>query len=302
LNRRAFTLATSLLFGLAALLAGSSACRAKLVEQVVALPVQVVAIRGQTISQTITLTIFRDDARGRSPFLILNHGRPVHVGDHAKMGRIRYSANAAYFVALGFAVFVPTRIGYGVSGGPDIEDSGSCRGKDYPPSYEAAAQESLAVIAYAKSRSYVDGMQGIALGQSFGGMTAMAVAAKNPPGVIAAVNFAGGGGGNPETHPERPCANDRLTDLFTSYGATARIPTLWLYSENDRYFGTEKPRAWLEAFIARGGAGRFVRLPPSGDNGHSSFTANPNGWHKPFEDFVASLGLRWAAPPSGDQD
>lgn len=302
MNRRALTLTASLLFAFAALIAGSSASRARTVEQVVALPVHV-EIRGQTISQPITLTVFRDDTRGPSPFLILNHGRPVHVADHVKMGRVRYSANAAYFVALGFAVFVPTRIGYGVSGGPDIEDLGSsCAHKDYPPSYEAAAQQSLAVIAYAKSLSYVDTAQGIVLGQSFGGATAIALAAKNLPGVIAAVNFAGGGGGNPETRPERPCGNDRLTELFASYGATARIPSLWLYSENDRYFGTEKPRAWFEAFTARGGAGRFVQLPPSGTNGHSSFTANPNAWHKPFQDFIASLGLRWAAPPSRYQD
>ena len=234
---------------------GAGTGHAKIVEDIVDLPVKVTKADGQVVSHSIKLTIFRDDStRARSPFLILNHGRAVLEADRIKLGRARYSDNARYFVSRGFAVFIPTRVGYGITAGPDLEDSGPCRTKNYPPVYEAAAQQSIAVIEYAKTLPYIDPGKGLVVGQSLGGATAIALASKNIPGVMAAVNFAGGGGGNPETQPERPCRDDLLKQLFASYGATAKIPTLWLYSENDKYFGKEKPQAWFRAFMERGGS------------------------------------------------
>jgi dienelactone hydrolase len=100
-------------------------------------------------------------------------------------------------LARGFAVWVPTRLGYGESGTePDPEYSGTCSGKKYIPAYEVAASSTLDVIAYAKQQSYVDPARIVVLGQSYGGTTAITLAAKNPSGLIATINFAGGGGGN----------------------------------------------------------------------------------------------------------
>jgi dienelactone hydrolase len=274
-----------------ALLAAAQPGAARIVEEVIELPVTVVNMRGQSVSRAIKLTIFRDDAAARSPFLVLNHGRPAKAEDFVKMGRQRFPDNSKYFVARGFVVLVPTRIGYGVTGGEDVEDSGACQAKNYPPVYEAAAQQTLQVLVYASTLSYVDTARGLVLGQSFGGATAIAVAAKNVPGVIAAVNFAGGGGGNPATRPADPCRPDQLRKLFASYGATARMPTLWLYSENDMYFGKELPQRWFKAFQAAGGRGEFVQLPPHGDDGHGSFTRNPAAWRPAFEDFLRKNGF-----------
>ena len=47
--------------------------------------------------------------------------------------------------------------------------------------------------------------RGLIEGQSVGGMTTVALAALNPPGVLGAVNFAGGSGGNPTASPGRSC-------------------------------------------------------------------------------------------------
>ena len=146
--------------------------------------------------------------------------------------------NARYFVSKGFAVFMPLRVGYGETGGPDVEFSGKCDARNYPPVYEAAAVQTLRVIEYAKTLPYIDPANGLVVGQSFGGTTAAAIAAKNVAGVKGAMNFAGGGGGRPDTHPGQPCSQDRMTELFASYGASARIPTLWLYSETTNFGAT----------------------------------------------------------------
>jgi dienelactone hydrolase len=268
---------------------------AKPIEQVVDVAVKATDIYGKTVSQTIKVTVFRDDEKELSPFLLLNHGRPAIPAEFVKMGRVRYSDNARYFVSKGFAVFVPTRIGYGVSGGSDVEYSGSCSSRDYPPAYDAAAQQGLTVIEYARSLPYVNAERGLVVGQSFGGATAIAIAAKGIPGVLAAINFAGGGGGNPASRPADPCRPDLLEDMFATYGQTSKIPTLWLYSENDKYFGIEKPRAWFNTFVRKGGRGEFVQLPPLmpplGEDGHSTFTRNPAAWRPAVEAFLQRTGF-----------
>jgi hypothetical protein len=115
-----------------ALLCVSPLAHSQVVESSFALPVTVADSFGRVVSQDVQVTVFRDPAKARSPFLVLNHGRAGAPQDRAKLGRARYSDNSRYFVSLGYAVFVPTRIGYGVSGGPDVENSGSvCRNRDY---------------------------------------------------------------------------------------------------------------------------------------------------------------------------
>ena len=285
---------------LSVLLASSSACQARVVEEVLDVPVTATDRYGKTVSQTIKVTVFRDDERPASPFLVLNHGRSAHAIDFPKMGRVRFTDHSKYFVGRGFAVFVPTRIGYGVSGGEDVEYSGTCSGKQYPPVYEAAAQQVLKVIAVARSLPYVDPARGIVVGQSFGGTTSIAIAAKGEPSVVATINFAGGGGGDPVGRPGDPCRPEQLEKLFASYGPGAKIPTLWLYSPNDRYMGERHPKAWFAAFVANGGHGEFVQLPalepPLGEDGHLSFSRNPAAWRPPVERFLEQNGFKAAAP------
>ena len=264
---------------------------AELVEEVIAVPVNVSTIYGQAVAQDIHVTIWRDDTRSGSPFLVLNHGRPANPAGLASMPRQRYAANARYFVSRGFVVLIPTRAGYGPSNaGTDVEYSGPCQSREYPKVFDAAAEQSIAVLKHATSLPYVDTTRGIVVGQSFGGATAIALAAKNVEGVAAAVNFGGGSGGNPEGSPERPCRPDQLERAFAQY-ARSRVPTLWLYAENDRYWGRELPKKWFDAFVGAGGRGTFVTLPPFRTDGHASFTGNPDAWKPAFEAFLNSLGF-----------
>jgi hypothetical protein len=64
-----------------------------------------------------------------------------------------------------------------------------------------------------------------------------------------------------------------------------------LYSENDRYFGRERPMRWFDGFVEGGGIARFVQLPPFGDDGHGSFTRNVEAWRPVVEDFLSSVGF-----------
>ena len=79
-----------------------------------------------------------------------------------------------------------------------------------------------------------------------------------PKESFAAINFSGGMGGNPSGSPRQSCKPELLTDIYRQYGTTTRIPTLWLYAENDLFWGADMPRHWFEAFKAGSSDVSFV--------------------------------------------
>jgi dienelactone hydrolase len=182
-------------------------------------------------------------------------------------------------------------VGYGMSHGYDVEDSGPCSRREFGPAFEAGAMQVMAVIRYAKTLPFVDPTRGVLVGQSVGGAITLAVAARNIENIVGAINFAGGSGGDPDLRPEEPCSEAMLRRVLASYGAKAKIPTLWLYSENDKYWGKDLPHAWYKAFRTQGGRAEFVQLPAHGDDGHSSFSRNPEAWKPAVEKFLLSVGF-----------
>lgn len=277
----------------AAIAATAAVAHARVVEEEVDLPVQVTDAYGKQVAQPIKVTVFRDDAAAsaKRPAIVINHGRAGDAPGRAALGRARYPEISRWFVEQGFVVAVPTRIGYGVSGGEDVEDSGACASKRYGPGFAAAADETLAVVAWLQKRADVDAERIVALGQSYGGATTVAVAARNPKGVVAAINFAGGSGGDPKNRPGAPCSPHMIERTYADYGTSARVPMLWLYAENDRYWGATYPTGWADAFKKAGGDVRFVGLPPAGDDGHLLFPRFPGTWQPIVAEFLRGQGF-----------
>ncbi|HVE52799.1 MAG TPA: dienelactone hydrolase [Ramlibacter sp.] len=274
------------------LLAGAMpAVQAKLAEEVIEVPVTVADMYGKSVTMPIVVTVFSDDRNPRpAPVLVLNHGRAAEAPDRAELGRARYSEVSRFFVRQGFIVAVPTRVGYGVTAGPDVEYSGPCEKKNYPPGYKAAAEQALAALAVVRERPDAARDRTVMLGQSYGGVTAIGVAALGAPGVQVAINFAGGGGGSPKLRPQQPCQPQQMERLFRDYGRGARIPTLWIYTENDSYLGAEYPRQWHAAFAQAGGRSEFVQYPPHGEDGHSLLTRHPKTWQPKVLEFLRANG------------
>jgi len=80
------------------------------------------------------------------------------------MKRQKFYENSKYFVSLGFVVLVPTRVGYGESGGPDVEYGGSCDSKFFDLVFATAADQTAAILKNAVNLPYVDLSRGIVVG------------------------------------------------------------------------------------------------------------------------------------------
>jgi pimeloyl-ACP methyl ester carboxylesterase len=93
-----------------------------------------------------------------------------------------------------------------------------------------------------------------------------------------------------------PREPDRLVEAMGSYGRTTAVPTLWLYAENDLFFGPSLAREMHAAFRRGGGAAELLVLPSFGSDGHHLFTLDTGipQWAPAVDRFLATLGFRSA--------
>lgn len=267
---------------------------AKIIEEIIEVPVSVSNsnfTNNPKFEQKITVTIWRDDVIKKAPYLLFSHGRAGTDQERGKFGRSSEKRNSEYFVSKGFTVILPTRIGYGVSGGPDADYSGACGNKSYLEARKVAIDQSKQVLNHIFDFSYIDRTKGIVVGQSVGGFTTIGLSAENISGLKGAINFAGGDGGDPIKSAEKPCGDYLIKDTFAKYGASNKVPTLWLYSVNDKFWGEQLPKDWFAAFQKAGGKGQFVSLPAYKEDGHSIFRGDLNAWKNDFEKFIKEIGF-----------
>lgn len=199
-----------------------------------------------------------------------------------------YPGMVRWFVDRGYAVAVVQRRGYGLTGGEQAMGFSCAR-----PNHAAGGRTDAADMAVAIDSlielPFIQKTGVVAIGQSTGGWSVMALAAENHPAVSAIINFGGGRRGI-SGQTREACAMDELTRDARSFGARARTPSLWLYSENDRSFPPAVSRPMAEAYRAAGGRVDFQLVGPFGDDGHA-LLPNPRGaeiWGPIVERFLAA--------------
>lgn len=245
---------------------------------------------GAAATGELVVSVYPPAAPGKHPLLVINHGRGATPADRAKMSRSPFPQAVKYFTDAGFVVAVPLRMGYGETGGPDLEDSGSCGNRQFTPMFDRVASQIGQVVQALQQRPDVDASNVVLVGQSLGGAASLALAARNPAGVRTAVNFAGGAGGDAAKSPGQPCGAERLQQTYAAYGQTTRMPTLWIYAENDLYWGPDWPKRWVDAYNAAGGHATFVPMGPDGNNGHLLFVRSPQKWRPVVAEYLRAQG------------
>lgn len=263
---------------------------AKLIDEEVRIP-------GRSGDYTIAATILRPDGAGPYGALILNHGTPVSAAERAQESAELLMDAATVFARRGYVVVMPLRRGFGATGGEFAEDAGTCANPDFRKGETAAAEDVMAAYEYARKLPYVDASRMILAGQSAGGVAALYTAgARAPQGLVAVLSFAAGRGGNPGKRPGVPCAIEPLAQVFDELGKSVKVPVLFHYAENDRFFNAETSKLWYQRFSAAGARAEYVLQPAFGADGHYIFSEadGVRYWLPAVERFFGKYGVRFA--------
>lgn len=268
--------------------------RSDMREAIVRVPATVQDPFGKVVQGELLVTTFRPEGAGPFPLVVISHGRKTET--RASYERQRYESASRYFLRKGFAVAVPLRLGYGeLADAGDPESSVSCTQPRFASALDAAAQQIATVAQFMQQQPDIDPQRLLLVGTSVGGVSTLAATALRMPGQVAAIDFAGGHGGDPEKHPGEPCGERVLRQLHGRYGALNAAtghptPTLWIYAENDHYFGPRHARAWAKAYAEAGGQVDLRVLPVYGADGHKLFTTGNQVWQPLVDEFLLGLG------------
>jgi len=238
--------------------------------------------------------LLRPSGSGRFPLALISHGTPRDETARTTMSPYGLYRQAIEFARRGFAALVVMRRGYGVSGGQYAESNGPCAHRDYLHAGRTSAEDLRAAIRVMQNRTDVstDGM--IAIGVSAGGFATTALAASPPPGLVAAISFAGGRGSRAD---DDVCDEEALVGAFAMLGRTSRIPMLWIYAENDKFFRPDLAHRMHAAFTGAGGRAQLIDAAAFGDDGHRLFSGGIVLWTPMVDRFLReqNLGTRAVA-------
>jgi dienelactone hydrolase len=208
-------------------------------------------------------------AEGRLPVAIILHGKDFVSSDMEKVrprGSIRQARDLA---ERGWLAVAFTRRGFGRSDGP-FPALANCNTLKPADQFDADAAETLAAIEQLRLRPDVDMDRIIVVGVSAGGAAAMALAARNPPGLRAIVNLSGGL--NLSNCVEK--GNDALVAAVRRYAGMSRIPQLWIYADNDELFPLPLVNRMHEAALEAGANVRRLSIEKLEPSGHNVFASN----------------------------
>lgn len=245
--------------------------------------------------------LYKPQGDGPFPVVVFSHGRAPEISDRLNLKYPVGVGHGNFWLRKGFAVVAPVRPGYGESEGMDHEDAGSkwrrgqCIGEpDFFYLAKVAGEAVLATLDWVRAAQPWANQERILLvGVSVGGLTSAAIAAKGPAGLVGYINFSGGAGGSPRESPGKSCKPENLSKVFAEFGKTTRVPSLWLYAENDLYWGPDAPKEWHRAFSAGGSKTKFVMTPPipGTDDGHRLLAVGGKLWSPHVNSFVKELGF-----------
>jgi dienelactone hydrolase len=228
--------------------------------------------------------VVRPSRTGTLPLLILAHGKSSTEAERKSQSPNILLAQAEEFAKRGWAAAIVMRRGYGHSGGEFAENIRSCQYPDYLVAAKAGARDLRTAISYLAQQSYVDPSRILAVGHSAGGLVVIALAADPPSGLVGAINFAGSMG---HIVDDDICQPGMLVSTFWILGKKSRIPTLWVYAENDHSSPLPIAQSCYEQFTAAGGKAKFIAAPPYGKDGHYLFSrAGIPLWTRYVDEFL----------------
>jgi dienelactone hydrolase len=221
--------------------------------------------------------VVRPVGDGPFPLVVMNHGVSLNQRERSFFPLVEFRDAAMWFARRGYMVVAPSGSGYGAAALDEPERGlysvfyskiGGCDNPNFRDAGLAVALIDKWIIEYLADQKLIVPDDVIVVGQSAGGWAAIALSSQNVPAVRAVITFAAGRGGRVGGKPNNNCAPDKLVEATGEFGRTARVPMLWIYAENDTFFGPTLSRKMHEAYTGAGGRAEYHMLPPFGSDGH----------------------------------
>lgn len=226
-------------------------------------------------------TFFKPEGDGPFPVVVINHGKAL--GDPRFQSRNRPLHAVRYFMQRGYAVVVPMRRGFSKSGGNylgvgcNVESNGRMQAEDVK-----------VVLDHAVRQPWADPQRLLMVGQSHGGWTSLAFGTLAYPGLKGLVNFAGG-------LRQESCLNweGNLARAVTAFGRETKIPSVWLYGDNDSIFSPDVFRPMHANYVAAGGQAQLIAFGNFGSDAHALFGSGAGRaiWQPVVTEFLNELDL-----------
>ncbi len=210
------------------------------------------------------LILKRADLTGRLPVALITHGKSASLTDMLESKAADYAGSARDLARRGWLSVVVMRRGFGQSDGPMPVDM-TCDTGSFASRFAADADDLQGAMDIIVKRPDADPDRAIAIGVSAGGAAAMAYASRNPKNLRGVINVSGG-----LAMPACP-KEDVLVNAFKEFGATSRVPTLWVYAKNDSLFAPAVVERMQSSYLDGGGDVKLVMFDKHGDDGHSLF-------------------------------
>ncbi len=221
--------------------------------------------------------VVRPVGNGPFPLAVMNHGVSLNPHERSFFPLVEFRDAAMWFARRGYLVVAPTGPGYaaGALDAPELglfsvfySKIGGCENPNFHDAGIAAAALDKWIIDYMTEQKLAVPDSAIVIGQSAGGWAAIALSSQNLPSVKAIIAFAAGRGGRVGGKPNNNCAPDKLVAATAEFGRTARVPMLWIYIENDTFFGPNLSRRMHAAYTGAGGDAEYHLMPAFGNEGH----------------------------------
>jgi dienelactone hydrolase len=229
-------------------------------------------------------TFYPPSGSGPAPLAIITHGSDV---GRNQLRSWSFSTEAHWLRGKGFAVLALMRRGRGSSEGINGEENFARAHDGSVTDFSAGIAEAVAdlesTIAYGRRMPGVRPGPVLLAGQSRGGFLSMHYAGLKPDEVMAVVNFSGG------WYPYAPLTAPYYANA--GHSAAHKVPQLWLYADNDKFYDEALILGYYEAFTAAGGHAHFELLHGVPGDGHL-LRLYPNRWRPVADQFLATLDMQ----------
>ncbi len=266
--------------------AASPACSDDLLESAAPLAVTI----GKDVVRLDGLIIRKSDAQGRLPIAILTNGGVATATGGGGANIATYAHYARDLARRGWLAVVVMRRGFGQSEGQKPVAI-ACQAASLDAWANAAADDLQAALDIVAKRPDADASRVIVIGSEIAGVAAVALSARNPPGLVGVVSVSG------SLQSESNCPiNDLLVERYKSFGTRNRVPNLWIYSRSDKAFGPDLAERLHSAFLDAGGDVKFVMFFRDGDVGTAIFGQATGAWYAQMDAFLRVRGLPTWSP------